>query len=446
MKKSILILGAALLTLPFSVTAQTTPWSLKACIEFGLKNNLNVRIAKNQEEIAHQQAREALSGYLPQANGSASVDNNLKLQSTVLPAGIFGPDPTVVTLGTQYQSNVSAQVDQVVYDQALLTGLKANRPNTEKSLLNTVKTKESIIYEISSNYYQVLISAQQISLLQDNLDRTQRLLDILKLQFDNGVIKKVDVDRTQVSINNAQSQLTLAESNLNLAKNRLKYQMGYPIERAIEVSDSLVLKKELATAAMGQFDYNNLTDYKIQRTNLELYGIERDRIKAGYLPKLSVYGRYGALALGNELGQSWKNWFDYGTVGVKLSIPIFDGFRRDAQWKQSVLNLRTQEDQLNLTLQGYALQNSNAEVQLQRALANIGNDERNVELAKEVFDVNTLQYREGTLSLADLLNAENSYKEAQTNYINSLLNYYQARLDLEQSNGTLTDYFAQLSN
>ncbi|KAA0990856.1 TolC family protein [Dyadobacter aurulentus] len=425
-----------------STWAQTR-LSLKDCIAYGIKNNGNVKIAQYQESIAAQQGREALAGYLPQVAGSGALDNNIKLQSTVLPGALFGGEDRRVALGTKYSTNVAAQADQVIFDQQLLVGLKANKPNIENAELNSHKTKENIIYNVANGYYQVFVTQAQIDLLKDNLDKTQQILGTLQLQLDNGVIKKVDYDRTQVSLNNIKSQLTLAESNLVLAQNQLKFQMGMPLTEQLELTDN-PLNQPFKLFEPAKLDVANLTDFKIQNLNMELQGLEKERIKAGYLPKLSVYGRYGVQALGNNLGESWNNWFSFGAVGVKLTIPIFDSFRRDAQYKQADLNLLTQNEQLKLNVQNYELQNHNATTQIQKAKLNLGNDEANVTLAKEVYDVTTLQYREGTVPLSDLLNAETSYKEAQSNYINSMLSYYQAKLGLEQSQGSLNDFYTAL--
>lgn len=420
-----------------------TRLTLKDCIAYGIKNNGNVKIAQYKESTAVQQGREALAGYLPQVAGNATLDDNLKLQSTVLPGALFGGEDRRVALGTKYQSNASAQVDQVVFDQSLLIGIKANKPNQENAALNSRKTKENIIYNVANAYYQVFVTQQQIALLKDNLDKTRQILSTLKLQLDNGVIKKVDYDRTQVNLNNIQSQLTLAESNLILSENQLKFQMGMPLNEQLVLADN-PLEQPFKLVEPGAFDASNLADFKIQNLNMELQELEKARIKAGYLPKLSVYGRYGVQALGNDLGASWGNWFSYGAVGLKVSIPIFDSFRRDAQYKQADLNLMTQKEQLKLNVQNYELQNNNALTQLQKAKLNLGNDESNVTLAKEVYDVTTLQYREGTIPLTDLLNAETSYKEAQSNYINSMLSYYQAKLGLEQSQGSLNNFYTAL--
>lgn len=443
MKKNRIVLILGLMTLTSPLFAQTK-LSLKECIDYGLKNNRNVRIGQIKEEVAGEQAREALSGYLPQVAASGTLDNNIKLQSTVIPAGTFGStEARKLTMGTRYNSNVTAQVDQVIFDQALLTGLKANRPNIANAELNSLKIKENIVYNVANSYYEVFVIEQQIALLKDNMDKTRQILGTLQLQLDNGVIKKVDFDRTKVSLNNIQSQLTLAESNLVYAQNQLKFQMGLPITEKIELSDN-PLNQPFKLYEPGTADFSNLTDVKIQKMNMSLQEIEKSRIRAGYLPKVSMYGRYGTYAMGNNLGESWGNWMTFGAIGLKLNIPIFDSFKKDAQYKQANLNLISQEEQLKLNLQNYELQNNNAVTQLEKARLNLSSDDANVVLAKEVYDVTTLQYREGTIPLSDLLNAETSYKEAQTNYINSMLSYYKAKLGIEQSQGSLMAFYTEL--
>lgn len=434
----------ALVLVAEAASAQTTKLTLKECIAYGIKNNSNVKIAQYKEGVANQQSREALSSYMPQVTGNGALDDNIKLQSTVLPGAFFGgTEDRRVALGSKYSTNVSAQAEQVIFDQALLAGIKANKPNIANAELNSRKTNETIIYNIANAYYEVFVTTQQIELLKDNLDKTTQILGTLQLQLDNGVIKKVDYDRTKVSLNNIQSQLTLAESNLILSQNQLKFQMGMPLAEQLELTDN-PLNRPFKLIEPGKFEASNLTDFKIQNVNMQLQQIEKDRIKAGYLPKLSAYGRYGMQALGNNLGDSWGNWFSYGAIGLKLSIPIFDSFKRDAQYKQADLNLMTQKEQLKLNTLNYELQNSNATTQLQKAKLNLASDESNVNLAKEVYEVTTLQYREGTVPLSDLLNAETSYKEAQSNYINSMLSYYQAQLGIEQSLGTLNDFYTTL--
>jgi outer membrane protein len=422
----------------------TASFRLKDCIDYGLKNFGTVKIAQYQQQTADQQARQALGLYLPQVSATGTSTDNLKLQQSVIPAGVFGPEPRVFIIGQKYQTNLTAQASQTLFDKSLLLGIKANKPNQQLAALNNRQTQEDVIYNIASNYYQVFVAQQQIGLLRDNLERTQQVLNILKLQRDNGVIQPVDYTRTEVSYNSTQSQLTLAENDLNLALNRLKYQMGMPQEQNLVLSDSTLLT-QLPTLEPASFDASKLVSFQQAQTNLTLQGLQLQRIKAGYLPTVSLTANYGTVNLGAQtIDKLFSNFVGFGSVGLRVSIPIFDGFQRDAQVKQQRLTLLTQEEQQRLNVSAYRLQFNNAQSQIQRAQISVQNDDRNVKLAQEVYNITTLQYRQGTKLLTDLINADNSYREARTNYINSLINLYQARLDLEQSQGKLLSFYTEL--
>jgi len=420
------------------------PWSLKDCIDYGLKNFGTVRVAEYQKQIADQAAREAVSAYLPQVSGVGALDNNIKLQSTLLPAGFGGRnEPTRIALGSKYQTSASAQADQVLYDKSLLIGIKAAGPNQQRADLTERQTREDIVYNVAANYYQVMVSRQQIRLLRDNLGRTEQVLKILKLQREQGVIQPLDYNRTEVSYNSTLSQLTVAENNLDQALNRLKFQMGRAPEQPLQLPDS-VRTNEAPQAAPVGFDARSLTRFQLSENELTLRQLDLQRTQAGYLPRLTASARYGTLALGNQLGPSLENFTGFGSIGLRLNVPIFDGFRRKSQIQQQKLNLRIIQEQQKLNVNQYQLQFNNARTQLARTQIQLQNDDRNVKLAQQVYEVTTLQYRQGTKPLTDLINAENAYREAQSNYINSLINSYQARLDLEQSQGTLIDFFNQL--
>ncbi|GAB3722192.1 TolC family protein [Spirosoma lituiforme] len=417
---------------------------LKDCLDYGLKNFGSIRIAQNQIETANQQARQALGQYLPQVNVTGTSVNNIKLQQSVIPAGVFGPEPQVFIIGQKFQTNVTAQATQTIFDRSLLLGIKANKPNQQLAALNTRQTQEDVIYNITSNYYQVFVSQQQIGLLRDNLERTQQVLNILKLQRDNGVIQPVDYTRTEVSYNSTQSQLTLAENDQNLAMNRLKYQMGMPQEQTLVLSDPTLLT-QLPSLEQGEFSAANLVSFQQAETNIQLQELQLQRIRAGYLPTLGLTANYGTVNLGAQtIDKLFTNFVGFGSFGLRLSVPIFDGFQRDAQIKQQRLTLLTQQEQQKLNVSAYRLQFNNAQSQIQRAQTSVQNDDRNVKLAQEVYNITTLQYKQGTKLLSDVINADNSYREARTNYINSLINLYQARLDLEQSQGKLLTFYNQL--
>lgn len=440
------ILTVILYFLPLSLCAQQK-WDLRACIEYGLKNNRSNAVYENEKKAADAMAREALAEYLPKVSLTGSVDNNLKVQQSVIPAGVFGPEPLKVAFSQKYNTNGTAQLDQAIYDQSLITGLKANKYNKQQADLNQTRNQETIIYNISNAYYQIYVYREQLALLKENLDTYRRQMEITGLQVSKGVTLQKDLDKVTVDYNSAVSQLRVAESNLALSENQLKYEMGYPINSAVPV-DSLS-QRDIQNPAMADksddvFQAGSRTDYQLSEVNVRLLEIDQKRIKAGALPKLTGYFRYGAVGFGSTLNPAFTDLNPFSAVGLKLSIPVFDFFKRDAQYNQAKYKSLNAAETLKLDEGKYQLEYENARTKLLKAQTNVENDKRNIDLARSVFTTTDLQYKKGVTDLIDWLNTQNSIKEAQNNYLNSLFNYYQAKMDLAKAAGTLKTFYSTL--
>jgi len=426
--------------------AQQSPavFNLKNSIEYSLKNNPSSTIYQNEAEIAKFRNREGLSGYLPQINASGTIDYNAKLQTSIIPAGIFGPDETRIQIGNKHVNGAVIQLDQKIYDQSAIIGLTAMKNNIELAKAQILKNNEDLIYQTANAYYQVLILNEQEKLLKENEKQYNDLLKILKLQYEKGVIKKMDYDRTRVSLNNITAQITLVETNKKLAINKLKVAIGMPIEENLQIEQDLNYDAEITMPAEKNYDVTKRLDYIIQDQNILLQEIQLRSTKASFLPTISAYARYGANSFGTEFGPSFNSWFDYSAIGVKINVPIFNGLRLNSQYKISEYNLMNLKENARLNVQNFKLENENASTQLLSSYTSLTTNKENMQLAKEVYDASSLEYKEGQSSLTDFLNSDYSYKEAQSNYINSLLNFLSSRLDFEKSKGTLTDYINQL--
>lgn len=440
---------ASLSLIATALNAQSTPKSmtLKECIEYGLEHHPSVEVYTNNAERANQVAREALSAYLPQVSVNASLDDNIKLQQTIIPAGTFGPGTPEqrVSFGTQYNSSMAVQLNQKIYDQSALVGIKANKPNKEYAQLQVAQNKESLIYNVAAAYYQIMVAQKQLALLQSNKERFEQILKVTKLQAEQGVAKKVDIKQVQVNLNNVLSQISTTENTLEMAQNTLKNNIGLNLTDSIVLSDtSRWLNASPSLDPYPEFDYASTLDGRLQNVQMDLYDLQRKSIKAQVLPTLSLFAQYGANGFSEEFSNVYNPLLDYSAVGLRLSWNLFTGFRRDAQYKEAVIDLKNAQVNYRLNESTQNLQYQNAEAQSQEARTTILTNKENMTLASEVYDNTTLQYKQGVASLSDLLNAELSYKEAQNNYINSLLQYYIADLAVQKANGTLQQYFEKL--
>lgn len=420
-------------------------FTLRSSIEYSLKNNPTSTIYNNQAEITKFDNKIALASYLPQINGNVTVDYNAKLPVTVMPAGVFGnPEEIRLSLGNKHQNGAVVQVDQKLFDLSSAVSLTAMKKNLELSKMQILKNNEELVYQTATAYYQVLIIGQQQKLLQENQKQYADLLKILKLQYDKGVIKKMDYDRTRVAYNNISSQLVLLETNKKLALNQLKVSIGMPMNETIVIDESVEVEMDVTPPVSTTVDVTKRIDYLIQEQSLALKEIQVKAMRVAGLPSLGAYARYGANSYGNDFSESFEKWYDYSAIGVKLTVPIFNGMQVHSNYKITQLDLANMRETAKLNIQNFQLESENANTQLMTSYTSLSNDKENMILAKEVHEASNLEYKEGTSSLTDLLNSDYSYKEAQSNYINSLLNYLTSKLQYEKSKGTLTDYVNQL--
>jgi len=440
-----LIMAATLFNASLSAAQDVKKLNMKDAVKYSLENHPSNMTYYNNIKVAKQRATEALSGYLPQINGTGTLDDNIKRQITVIPAGFISPKEIQLQLGTQYLTNLYGELDQVIYDQAQLDGLKANVPNTQIALLQKSKNDDDLVYNTATAYYQVLIYKEQEKLLTENERKLFEILTIQKLQYEKGVIKKVDYDRTEVNYKSILSQKELAKTNIELSMNQLKNAIGMPLENVIVIDDSLKTSQEPAPPALANnYNEKNNWDYKIQLQNVYLQQIDLSRKRDAFLPTFTGYARYGAQALDNNFENQYKNFYDYSVIGVKLNVPVFSGFRRYSQLKQSEYNLSNAKVTLTENSNSLRLQMLNANTKLMSSYTTLISNKENLDLAKDVLQTTTLQYQQGVASSSDLLNSDYSLKEAQSNYINSLYNYLISTLDIQKNQGTIKQYINQL--
>src|SRR5699024_7335852 len=151
------------------------------------------------------------------------LDDNIKLQQTVIPAGTFGPDSKEqrVAFGTQYNSTLSAQLNQKIYDQSLIAGIKASKPNRQLARLQEDQNNKVLIYNYTKTYKQILITEKQLVLLKQYKIHLKKILNVTKLRAEKLAAQKVDVQQIQVNLTNVLSQIATTNSPLRIAKNTL---------------------------------------------------------------------------------------------------------------------------------------------------------------------------------------------------------------------------------
>ncbi|WP_430406545.1 TolC family protein [Fluviicola sp.] len=435
---SLLMLLALLAGSMSFVRAQSGQMSLQQCVQYGLTKNSGVLKSKLDIDLSNEKRAQTRADYLPQVSGSISVQDNLKLQTSILPGELIGQPGTQVPVqfGTKFNTSAGIDAKQVLYDQSLIYAMKLTRQNFKVSELNVKKTEEQLIYDIASAYYGAQVSFTQKKLVESNLVQVDSLLKITQIQFDNDAAKQLDLDKLTVNQTNLQTDLSTSTTNYEKQLMLLKYYMGMPLDQTIEVP-AIDMTEE--TATLINTESLNNTDLELIQAQREVYSVTLQQIKAGYLPSLSLSFHSSAQNQQNDFRIFSKDakWFPNSYVGVNLNIPIFDGLAKNSRVKQTKIQMEQSEYEEKYLTENLKMQRANASNALKSNQAALESQKRNIELAQKVYTITQAQFVGGIATMADIVNAETSLRDAQTNYLKALIQVKLGELDLIKSTGNI---------
>lgn len=432
-----------------AVAQQPVRYALKDILGVALENNNNVIKAKYDFEEGQAKTKEIKSAALPQININADMSDNVVRQAMVFPKMFADPtagpnDYAVIRAGMQYSTSVSAQANQQLFNKSVLTGIKAAKVSEDYYSYNIARTEEEVIQQVATLFYQAASLQAQRHVLETTLSQTQKNLAITTDRYQNGVARKVDVDRINVNLTNLQTQLRSIDDSYANTINQLKLASGLDMNLAIEVNVPLVL--DTATyqydpaITMSEWNWENKIEFKQLSTQLSLYDLERKNFSAGYYPTLSAFANYTYTGQSNDFifsGGADPLWFDVASVGVKMQIPVFDGLNKSAKVQQSRIRRMKTERDMSYTRQQSNMAYQNALKSFETSYTSYLAQKDNVALANSVYDVTLQNYNEGVSPLTDLLQAEYSKIQSQSQLIESLLKVKQAEVALLKSKGEI---------
>jgi outer membrane protein len=417
---------------------ETKELTLKEAINFALENKAEAVKAKLDVQNSEYKIAEVRANALPQISANGNLTYNAILQQTALE---FGGETQIISMGRPWQSTAAVSLNQQLFNMAVFTGLKAARSTREFYQINATLTNEQVIEKVANSYYEVFKTKSQIKTIDKTIENTTRVKNVISNLFDNGLAKKIDLDRTSVALNNIISSRQQLVNALQLQENALKYLIGMDINTTVVLPNDTFEITEQAFLAEDA-DVSKRTELKLLEKNADLLELNKTATKAEGMPTLSLNASYGYLGIGDKFPwfQSYPGayWSDYSAIGLNLNIPIFSGGSVRAKTKQA----QNQIDQLNADIKdtklALDLAYKNAKSQITNSLITLNTQKENVALAKDVLNNIENNYKNGLASLTDLLDAETSYADAQNNLNNALMDYKLAEVQLIKAKGELT--------
>jgi outer membrane protein TolC len=439
---------AAVFAVHHGVAAQDA-FSLQGAVEYAIQKNINVKNAQLETVLAEGKIGETRAIGLPQVSANFSYTNSLIIQRMFVPANIFDPSipadapPIAMQFGIKNAGAASATWNQLLFNGSYFVGLRAAATYRELAQKGVNQSEIAVAEAVHKAYYSVQVAEQQGEILGLNIARLDTMLRETKVLNEAGFVERIDVDRIEVQRNNLVSEKQKVSNLIELSKALLKYQMGMPQDAPLLLTDRLdpnINLDDFRELLQNQEEnvYTNRIEYSLLETQEKLADLDIQNVRSGYLPIVTASLGYGHNSGNPTFGGLWTNkWFNNSAFSLNLQIPIFDGMSKHYQLQQKRVARDQVANHQTLLQQSIDLEIKQARINITNALETLVAQQRNIDLAKEVVRVSKIKYQEGVGSNIEVVNAESSLKEAQTNYFASLYDLLIAKVEIQKARGEL---------
>jgi outer membrane protein TolC len=361
-------------------------------------------------------------------------------QVSIVPAGVFGPNELEFIFAQPQTANLTADVSQLIFDSRYIYGVKARQALLESADFQVEQARINTSEAITKAYFGALISQEAFKLLSQNEAILKSILDETKATYAEGLIDELSVNRLELNMSNLLTQIVKQENQSENALLNLKYVIGMPNDSAIALAgDFDELVNNFTFDASAEVNPNNRIETKMLANQAELKQYDIKQARSSYFPSLYAYALYGTLAQRQDFNFFDTNlrWFDFGTVGFKLNIPVFDGLKSKSQVQQRKLELEKIENNQENFQQIINLQVTSAQNNLANALNEYDNQEENLALANKILTKTIIMFNEGVGSSFELSQAQQEYTNTMINYTQSVYNLLIAKLEVNKALGSL---------
>ena len=427
-------------------------FDLAGCIKYAIRYSEALKKAQLTVRTAHATIGENLAKGLPQLSADGSFTDNFKVQTSFFPIQFFDPTDESgkvipIKISPKYSGNTSINFSQLIFDASYFIGLKAARMYEDVQRRQMVLTEIDIAESVAKSFYAVLISRERLTLIEQNYRRLDTLLKETRALNENGFAEQIEVMRTEVAFNNIQTEKKKALGAVVLTEQLLKFQMGMPL------SDSLILSGDLTQMELNEQvlldtepDFKSRIEYNLLEKNKELQYVNLKYNKSIYYPSLTGVVSYGFNSSNNQFSEMVKfgtNWFGYGYWGLRLNIPILDGFKRRHTLEKVRIEIEKIEQDQKIFERQTNIQATQYKTVLAESIYDMSIQKRNMELAKEVVRVSKIKYTNGVGSNKEVIDAETDYKTAETNYYAALYQAIINKVDLDKALGRIMQEYAK---
>lgn len=435
--KRVLITLALLVTASAWADAQTL--TLHNCLEKGLENNYSLRISRNQEEVAHNNATLANAGYLPSIDLNAGYNADLansdsKLRTT--------GETTEVRNSFDQSLNAGIGVSWTIFDGfKISTNYKQLKELERMGELNTRITLEDFIAGLTAEYYNFIHQKLRLANYYYAVKLSKERLRIVEERYNIGNFSRLDYQQAKVDFNADSAQYIKQQEVVLTSRIALNEMMAIDaVYTPIETNESTIVSD--TTLQFGQLWEkmlaNNAALLLANRSNT-LAELDYKKVISRNYPYVRLNAGYDYTFNKYDTNSytSRSNWG--GSAGVTVGFNLWDGNRKRERRnaKIEIENARLERNRLELALKaelGNLWQAYRNNIQL------LNLEKQNVITARENHEIAKERYMLGDISGIEMREAQKSLLDAEQRLLSVEYDTKLCEISLLQITGEVTNY------
>ncbi len=420
-------------------------FSLDQAVAYALTNHSNSKNATLDIQKGKAFVMENIAMGLPQINGNIDYLYYIAPAVFVAPASFAGGPPgqfISIPVSPLNSMSMSATASMSVVNGQYFIGIAAAKAYGNLLTQQKEKTDIGVKEEVVKAYYLVLIAQESKKVVDSTLKVLEQTVAQTEEIFKEGLIEELDVKQLKLTQSQIKDLSVQLENNIALTLYALKFQMAYPLDQEIILTDKLeplianANYDNLVDSLQDSIDITSNIDYRLidQKLNLDKYQYKLQRASA--YPSLSTFFQVGGNFFNND------RWiFLDGTTatlngviwGFNLKVPIFSSWNRVSKLKQLKIEIQKTENTKLMVQDGLELGYKSAKISVKNNYGKLRTAKENFELAGEIRRVNTIKYKEGLISSLNLTQAESQYFDAQQKYFQTIYELLVSKIALDKS-------------
>ena len=432
MTRKQLFLMLLALWISFSMYAQDKlSFDLQSAKEYALKYNKTIRNSGLSVSQSQEKLWEAISAGLPQINAKTDYSNSMGAKISIQ----FQEDMPATEIPIKPTSNFNLQVGQLLFNGNYIVGVQIAKLLGTFSEKDLARTERDVISQLTQSYYLVKVSEESLKILKANTENLQAIYKKTEPMVQVGMREKYELDQLLVQVNSLNNAYNTAERQYEVAKNMLRLQLGVSAETEIVLTEDLagLLEIDQVRACLASsFDVDQNVDYQLMNLQEQMSEKQVSMQKSNYLPTISGYYSFTHKILKPAFDMSPAH-----VMGLQMNIPVFSSGERRSKVRQAKIDLETAQNNKMLLEDQLGIQYKQLTFNLKSAVENYENQERNIQVARDVYENLKQKYEQGFISGLELTSADNNYLKAESDLLSAKLEVLKAQNELNTLTGNI---------